>query len=216
MPLLKVGILHLILFLVFIMRLSQVRSLGILLFTAFFLNISLSSTPLYAAALDFSFYGIDPDQNVLSANGTFTATDNGGGQFTITAITGTITDDLISLSGENIAALLSPDVFFNDNLLFPNASGVNKLDGNGFSFQTVSGWQYNIFSDGTTYSSFDDTSGRASFFTLTSFTVTNNTPFTISNSISAVPEPLPLPAPILGLVVGAGSLLLSVRKNRIG
>jgi hypothetical protein len=198
------------------MQLLPVRYLGILLFTAFFLNISLSATPLHAATFDFSFYGVDPDQNVLSANGTLTATDNGGEQFTITAITGTIIDDLVSPTGAKISVLLSPGDFFNDNLLFPNASGANKLDGNGFSFQTESGSQYNIFSDGTGYSSFDDTSGRASLFTLTSFTVTNNGSFIVRQDGVAVPEPLPLPVPVLGLVIGAGSLLLSVRRKLVG
>jgi hypothetical protein len=193
------------------MRLLPVRYLGILVFTAFFLNIGFPATPLHAATLDFSFDGIDSDLKALSATGKFTATDNGGGQFTITAITGTITDDLVSLTGEKLAVLLSPGTFFNNNLLFPNASGTNKLDGSGFSFQTASGLQYNISSDGNAYSLFDTTSVRASSLTLTSFTVKNNDAFTVS-----VPEPLPLPVPVLGLAIGAGSLLLSVRRKLVG
>jgi hypothetical protein len=193
------------------MRILPVRYLGILVFTTFFLNIGFPALPLHAATLDFSLGGIDSDLNVLSATGTFTATDNGGGQFTITAITGTITDDLVSLSAENLTALLDPGAFFNDNLLFPNASDANKLDGSGFSFKTASGLQYNISSDGTAYSLFDTTSVRASSLTLTSFTVKNNDAFTV-----AVPEPLPLPTPVLGLVIGAGSLLLSVRRKLVG
>lgn len=198
------------------MQLFPVRYLGTALFTAFFLNIGFLALPLYAATLDFSFSGIDPEQKVLSATGTLTATDNGGGQFTITAITGTITDDLVLLSAENITALLEPGDFFNDNLLFPNASGANKLNESGFSFQTASGWKYNIFSYDGGYSSFDNTLARASFFTLTSFTVTNNDSSIVPEDGVAVPEPLPLPLPILGLVISAGSLLLSVRRKLVG
>jgi hypothetical protein len=191
------------------MRLLPVRYLGIFLFTAFFLNIGFPTASLHAATLDFSFAGIDLEQNVLSATGTFTATDNGGGQFTITAITGTITDALVPLTGETLV-LLNPGVFSNDNLLFPNASDA-KLDASGFSFLTESGFQYNISFTDNAYISFDDTPGRASPVTLTSFTVKNN-----DVSLVSVPEPLPLPAPVLGLAIGAGSLLLSTRRKLVG
>jgi hypothetical protein len=211
MPSLKVGTLHLLLLLWLTMQLFSVRYLGIALFTAFFLNIGFPALPLHAATLDFSFYGVDSDQKVLSATGTFTAVDNGGGQFTITAITGTITDELVSLGAENLTVLLDSGTFSNNNLLFPNASDANKLDGSGFSFQTASGLQYNVSSNGNAYSLFDTTSVRASSLTLTSFTVTN-----VRQGDVAVPEPLPLPIPVLGLVIGTGSLLLSVHRKLVG
>ena len=81
-----------------------------------------------ADTFDFSFTGTQ-----FGGSGTFTATPDGGNQFSITGITGTV-------DGQAITGLLGAGTFdHNDNLLFnPGFFGLN-FDQNGVSFQLGTG-----------------------------------------------------------------------------
>jgi hypothetical protein len=83
-----------------------------------------------ADTFNFSFTGSQFD-----GSGTFTATPDGGNQYTITGISGTV-------DGQIITGLLNVNVFdHNDNLLFDpgNFFGLLPFDQQGVSFQLGSG-----------------------------------------------------------------------------
>lgn len=83
-----------------------------------------------ADTFDFSFTG-----NHFDGSGTFTATSDGGNQYTITGITGTV-------DGQAITGLLGIGTFDNnDNVLFNpgNFFGLLPFDQNGVSFKLGTG-----------------------------------------------------------------------------
>ena len=95
-----------------------------------------------AALFDFSYSFSTTDTlhfptGFSSASGQLTATDQGGGIFLATGITGL-------WNGETITGLLSPLAFLdNDNLLLPSAPKV--LDFAGISFLTADNTKVNVF-----------------------------------------------------------------------
>jgi hypothetical protein len=93
----------------------------------------------HADTFDFSAIG---SAGGFSGAGTLTASPNGGGDFLITAITGT-----------GVTGLFAPNGFNgNDNLLFPTASPT--LDAHGFSFSAANGpdtFDVNLFNNGSGY-----------------------------------------------------------------
>ncbi len=85
-----------------------------------------------ADTFNFSFTG-----NGDAASGTLATTAEGGGEYLITGVSGTV----------NGATILSPVSYYgSDNLLFVPADPA-YLDTNGFSFVTSSGADYNLYFD---------------------------------------------------------------------
>jgi hypothetical protein len=95
------------------------------------LALAVFCTPISKAdTFNFSFTG-----NQFDGSGTFTATHDGGNQYTITGISGTV-------DGQAITGLLNVNTFdHNDNLLFDpgNFFGLLPFDQQGVSFQLGSG-----------------------------------------------------------------------------
>jgi hypothetical protein len=90
----------------------------------------------HAATFDFTATG---SGGGFSGSGTFVATPDGGGEYTITGISGTFIDALVPPGGFN----------GNDNLLFPFSSTL--VDTQGFAFtatQTSTDFTVDIFSTG--------------------------------------------------------------------
>src|SRR5471032_2552026 len=113
------------------------RSLGLMALVS--LVLALSGGAASAVTFDWSSTGTQISQNIPvnpTGSGTFTATDDGSGQYTITAITGTF-------DGGTITSLLSTGTFGrNDNLLFYPASA--QFDKFGVSFAEGVN-EFNIF-----------------------------------------------------------------------
>jgi hypothetical protein len=128
-----------------------------------------------------------------SGSGTFTATDDGSGIYTITAITGTF-------DGGTITSLVPPGLGLggNDNLLFYPSSA--QLDTHGISFGD-GGSEFNIFYD--TFYIYQEAFGgvAASGFIAT---------FTASPSVT----PLPAALPLFATGIGAMGLLGWRRKRK--
>src|ERR1700733_8260012 len=106
--------------------------------------LSVFAIPAVVHADTFNFSAIGSSGS-FSGSGTLIATSEGGGEYLITAITGT-----------GVTGLFAPNGFNgNDNLLFPSASPT--LDSHGFSFTDVNGpdhYDVNIFNNGSGYFAF--------------------------------------------------------------
>ena len=100
------------------MRISNHLSIVALLFVA---------TASVAAHADTFNFAISGASGSFSGTGLLTATDEGGGKFLITA-----------MSGTGVTGFFAPNGFNgNDNLLFPTSTPT--LDSHGFSFTDVNG-----------------------------------------------------------------------------
>jgi hypothetical protein len=100
--------------------------------------LSVLAIPAAAHATTFDFTATGSGGG-FSGTGTFVAIADGGGQYTITGISGTDIDSLFPPGGFD----------GNDNLLFPTSTSL--LDGHGFSFSATEGdtdFDVNIFSTG--------------------------------------------------------------------
>jgi len=138
------------------------------------------SAAAHADTFNFSATG---SSGSFSGSGTLTASPQGGGDYLISAITGT-----------GVTGLIAPGGFHgNDNLLFPAATPT--LDAHGFSFTDVNGpdhFDVNIFNNGTGYFAFLDDEDN----------FTQTVPVTFTLATAATPEPstfILLGSGILGL-----------------
>jgi hypothetical protein len=96
------------------------------IFLATFALLSALSVPAVAYADTFDFTATGSGGG-FSGNGTFVASSNGNGSFTINGISGT-----------GITGLVPPGTFDNnDNLLFPTSTSL--VDGKGFAFTDTQG-----------------------------------------------------------------------------
>jgi PEP-CTERM motif len=131
--------------------------------------LSALAIPAAAHADTFNFSATGSSGS-FSGSGTLTASPQGGGEYLISAITGT-----------GVTGLIAPDGFNgNDNLLFPTATPA--LDAHGFSFTDVNGpdhFDVNIFNDGTGYFAFLDDEDN----------FTQTVPVTFTLATAATPEP---------------------------
>jgi PEP-CTERM motif len=155
------------------------------------MSVALSSLlllPAVAKADTFTFSSTGSGGG-FSGTGLLTASNNGDGSFTVTGISGT-----------GITGLISPNGFFNDNLLFP--SGSRLVDVNGLGFTTLVGgiaYSVDIFSTVSGYEA----------FTLDSDGNFGDDPVTFAiRSNGAVPEPSSL------VMMGSGVLALAAGLRR--
>lgn len=105
-------------------------------FTLALLSALAVSAVARAATFDFTATG---SGGGFSGSGAFVASPDGGGQYTITGISGTDIDALVAPGGFDT----------NDNLLFPTST--NLVDTHGFAFtatQTDTDFTVDIFSSG--------------------------------------------------------------------
>jgi hypothetical protein len=132
----------------------------------------------------------------ISASGVLTTTNNGGGNYTINGITGTLNGNAITL--------LAPNAYQgNDNLLFVPASP-GLLDFAGFSYVS-NAVDYNVF-----YSPTGSFCGSPGCYGSSIVAAGPDTP--IQFSVSAVPEPSTWAMMILGFA-GVGFMAYR-RKSR--
>lgn len=150
----------------------------------------------YADTFDFTATGAGAG---FPGTGTFVATNDGGGQYTITGISGTFIDGLVSPGGFNNGMGSN-----NDNLLFPTSPTL--VDSHGFAFtatQTNTDFTVDIFSTGVgTYDAY--------FLDSDGFSATIPVTFTIAGV--ATPEP----SSWLLLGTGLAALAGVALRRRIG
>ena len=146
--------------------------------------------PCAAKADTFNFSAVGSGGG-FSGSGQLTADGNGDGSYTVTGITGTGVTGLIPVNG----------FFFNDNLLFPNASRLVDVAGLGFTaFFGGEAFTVNIFSTLTGYEAITlDSNGDFADTPVT---------FSLENSPAAVPEPSSL------LLLGTGILATAAGVRR--
>jgi hypothetical protein len=143
--------------------------------------LSVLALPAAARAATFDFTATGSGGG-FSGSGVFIATPDGGGEYTITGISGTFIDALVPPGGFN----------GNDNLLFPFSSTL--VDAQGFAFtatQTTTDFTVDIFSSGP---------GTYDAYLLDNDGFSETIPVTFS--VTVVPEPsnwLLLGTGILGL-----------------
>lgn len=162
------------------------------------LKIALALTLLIGVAASANasvYFNFSESGTGIAASGVLTTTDNGGGNYTITAISGTFNGDSMTL--------IAPGGFQgNDNtLFFPGAPGL--LDFSGFSFVS------NSVSYNTYYSASGSYCGSPGCYGSYN-DLTGDTP--IQFNVSPVPEPSTWAMMILGFL-GLG--FMAYRRNAL-
>jgi hypothetical protein len=135
----------------------------ILLSTVALLSALTLPVAAHADTFDFTANG---SGGGFSGTGTFVATNDGGGQYTITSMTGTGVGSLIGQGGFD----------GNDNLLFPTSASL--LDSKGFAFTANEGdtdFMVDIFASGGGYDAYLLDSDNFSETIPVTFTVVNTT-----------------------------------------
>ena len=186
--------------------------LGLILTGAAALSIAFAASA-QAKVFDFSFTG----DNGVSGSGVFT-TGAAGSPFTVTNVSGTITDDQGVLAGAGPFLITGVTVAngyaANDNLLFVPASGSPTafVDFGGISFNTSNaalavGPQFNLGGGGSNPSGtvLNDSANDPGGFPQPTFGSNN-----VSLSVTAVPEP----ATWAVMLVGFGGLGVAMRSRR--
>ena len=165
--------------------------------SAFVGTIIFGALPAKATTFDWSYTGTG-----VSGAGQFFGTLVVGTTYSLTGVTGSVTD------GANIYAIsgLSPYAAADNNLFFPTP---NLVSFGGISFSTVSGPDWNIFTDGGVihYGLLDSLTNPGGFANIN----LRNIDFVVALT------PTPLPAALLLFGSGLGLLgLLGRHKRRSG
>jgi len=150
--------------------------------------VLLPASSAFADTFDFSFTG-----PYFSGSGTFTATFDGGNDYTITAVTGEV-------AGSDITGLLAsgtyptgPGQVANDNILIypPELAGTKYFDDAGVSFSLADGYDVNL---NDTFIFENAVIGSSDF---TEFDTV---------SVTQVPDPAVAPEPDSLILLGTGIL----------
>lgn len=182
--------------------------------------VALAFLALFSAAAKADPYPVSGSGSGFSGAATLDATDDGGGTYTITSITGT------SGYGLGVTGLIAPGGFNNgegqknDNLLFPSSS-TEVVDTNGFAFTDTEGdtdFQVDVFSSGsdqyTAYLLDSDGVMEDIPVTLDVSMVDPDPVFTIS--FTPAPSPAVTPEPSSLALLGTGILgLAGVVRRRM-
>jgi hypothetical protein len=170
----------------------------ILFLAAVALSIGMAKTA-GADAFDMTW-----DGTYGAGNAILTATNDGFGQFTVTAITG-------EQGGTTITALLPPNAYFNDNFIYPALA--TKLDFNGISFAEGT-TDFNLFFFPPVFGGPNMYVECSSGVCPTLGQIGLSTPLT---SFNIVPVAAPEPGIVILLLVGlSGLAVLRFRKQPAG
>ena len=124
--------------------------------TIVFLQIALTSSILSAQTNSWSWsYSGSAGAYSTSASGNFITTDEGGGNYLVTDVTGV-------WNGVNITGALAPQAYFNDNMLTASAPYV---DSQGVAFSTADNHWVSLWSSNGITEEWASVAGQTDLFT---------------------------------------------------